>query len=68
MEQTMERSADQIDETSQDNLVNYMPGMPTLSAEPSRFGRVVRKLFRRRGALRLVTREEEPAVTTFSDD
>jgi hypothetical protein len=68
MEQTMERSANQTDETPQDTLVNYMPGMPTLSEEPSRFGRLVRKLFRRRGALRLVTHEEEPRVTTFSDD
>jgi len=64
----MERSADQMDETSQDKLVNYMPGMPTLSEEPSRVGRIIRKLSRRRGALRPVSREEEPTVTTFSDD
>lgn len=64
----MERSADQMDETSQDTLVNYMPGMPTLSDEPSLVGRVVRRLLRRRGSLRPVTHEQERVVTTLSDD
>lgn len=68
MEQKAERSADRTDETSQDTLVNYMPGMPTLSDEPSLVGRVVRRLLQRRGRLRPAGGREERRVTTFSDD
>jgi hypothetical protein len=68
MERKTERSVAQNDETSQETIVNYMPAMPRQSDQPSRVGRILRKVFRRRGALRPVTREEEPVVTTYADD
>jgi len=45
-----------------DDLVNYMPGMPQLSGEPSLVGRFVRRLLRRRGPLRPVVGSSEETV------
>ena len=42
-------------ESREDEFVNYMPGMPTLSSEPGRVERFLAKLFRRRGPLRPAT-------------
>ena len=42
------------DESREDEFVNYMPGMPTLSSEPGRVERFLAELFRRRGPLRPV--------------
>lgn len=50
--------------TPEDNLVNYMPGMPNLSAESSRVQRFLSKMFRRRGKLRPVFEETDETVTT----
>jgi len=63
-----EDTVDPQEDEPDDAFVNYMPGMPTLSDEPSRVGRVVRKLLRRRGSLRPVIHEERRVVTTLSDD
>jgi hypothetical protein len=43
------------DESREDEFVNYMPGMPTLSSEPGRVERFLARLFRRRGPLRPVS-------------
>jgi hypothetical protein len=54
-----------------DDLVNYMPGMPQLSSEPSRVGQFLRQLLRRRGGLRPVAKNRDSAVidtNKFSDD
>lgn len=54
-----------------DDLVNYMPGMPQLSGEPSRFGLFLRRLLRRRGSLRPVAESRDSRVIStdeFSDD
>jgi len=40
------------DESRDDEFVNYMPSMPTLSSEPGRVERFLANLFRRRGPLR----------------
>jgi len=62
MEETKERG------TTQSDLVNYMPGMPTLSEEPTRVGRFVRNLLRRRGPLRPVVQERRSRVVTSTDE
>ncbi len=49
------------DDAAQETLVNYMPGMPTLSNEPGRIERFLATLFRRRGPLR-------PVVSDRTDD
>jgi hypothetical protein len=54
--------------TTQDDLVNYMPGMPTLSGEPTRFGRFVRSLLRRRGDLRPVVHGGQSDVVTSTEE
>ena len=51
-----ELGADRTDDESQAELVNYLPGMPTLSREPGRFERALATLFRRRGPLRPAAR------------
>lgn len=53
----MESQTESRDDAAQEPLVNYMPGMPTLSAEPGRVERFLTRLFRRRGALRPVVRD-----------
>lgn len=40
-------------------VVNYLPGMPRLSSTPGPVERVVTRLFRRRGALRIVRRRRD---------
>lgn len=52
-----ETQSESRDDTAEETLVNYMPGMPTLSAEPGRIERFLTTLFRRRGALRPVARD-----------
>jgi hypothetical protein len=54
-----EIDADRTEDESQVELVNYLPGMPTLSREPGRFERALAALFRRRGPLRPVVRERQ---------
>lgn len=52
----MEARNDADTEETQAELINYMPGMPTLSSEPGRVERFIKTLFRRRGPLRPVAR------------
>ena len=55
-----ETSNDSSDDTTEE-FVNYMPGMPKLSREPGRVGRVLANLFGRRrvGSLRVVGRRRD---------
>ena len=55
-----ETSKDNSDDTAEE-FVNYMPGMPKLSREPGRVGRVLANLFGRRrvGSLRVVGRRRD---------
>jgi hypothetical protein len=42
----------------QSDFVNYLPGMPRVSASPGRVERFLTRLFRRRGGLRVVRRRD----------
>ena len=55
-----ETSNDSSDDTAEE-FVNYMPGMPKLSREPGRVGRVLANLFGRRrvGSLRVISRRRD---------
>lgn len=52
-----EPSSKRRENRTEDDFVNYMPGMPKLSSEPGRVERFVTRLFRRRGPLRAVFRD-----------
>ena len=54
--QTTEIRYDTADDQS--GSVNYLPGMPRLSTSPGRLERFLARLFRRRGGLRVVRRED----------
>ena len=54
----MEQSPTATD-AADDELVNYLPGGPTVSETPGRVGRVLQKLLRRRGPLRPVVRTDD---------
>lgn len=52
---------------AEDELVNYAPAMPKLSSVPSFLERFARKLFRRRGGIRPVVRENDDVVVDTSE-
>jgi len=53
--------------SSTDDFVTYLPGTPTVSSEPGRIERFLKKLFRRRGELRPVVRERDETVVRTED-
>jgi len=56
MEHNEQRSQSRNSDVEQADLAYYLPGTPTVSSKPGRVERFVRKLFRRRGTLRPVVR------------
>ncbi len=57
MERTRYDDADRTVPTEQPELENYLPAMFWPSNEPGRVERFLKRLFRRRGGLRVVVRQ-----------
>lgn len=49
---------EQKQDSTQDDFVNYLPGMPKLSDEPGTVERFLKTVFRRRGGLKVIVHRD----------
>lgn len=63
----MKESEDQTDGAAQDDLINYMPGMPTFSNDLGVFEYFLKRLGSRRGGLRRVVEQRDDTVVHADD-
>lgn len=63
----MKESEDGTEGTAQDELINYMPGMPTFSKDLGRIERFLKRIGSRRGGLRRVVESRDETVVQADD-
>jgi len=63
----MNESEEQTDGAAQNNMINYMPSMPTFSNDLGVFEYVLKRLGSRRGGLRRVVEQRDNTVVHTDD-
>lgn len=63
----MKESDDQSNGTTQDDMINYMPGMPPVTGQSSGIERFLKRVGARRGKLRRVVQHRDDTVARTDD-